>query len=104
MMLTGKRLPAAEALRLGLINAVVAPDRLMAEARALAERIVAAAPLSVMAIKAVLARTQGMSVEDGYRAMRGGGIAAYERMKHSADYLEGAKAFAEKRKPVWSGR
>jgi crotonobetainyl-CoA hydratase len=104
MMLTGKRLPAAEALRLGLINAVVAPGQLMAEARALAERIVAAAPLSVMAIKAVLARTQGMSVEDGYRAMRGGGIAAYERMKDSADYLEGARAFAEKRKPVWSGR
>jgi crotonobetainyl-CoA hydratase len=104
MMLTGKRLPAAEALRLGLINAVAAPGQLMVEARALAERIAAAAPLSVMAIKAVLARTQGMSVEDGYRAMRGGGIAAYERMKHSADYLEGAKAFAEKRKPVWSGR
>ena len=103
MMLTGKHLSAADALRFGLINAIAAPGRLMAEARALAERIVASAPLSVMAIKAVLARTQGLSVEDGYRALRSG-IAVYERMKHSADYFEGAKAFAEKRKPVWSGR
>ena len=103
MMFTGKRLSAADGLRFGLINQVVPRARLMDEARALAARVVASAPLSIMAIKAVIARTQGMSVEDGYRAMRSG-IPAYERMKNSADYFEGAKAFAEKRAPVWSGR
>ena len=36
--------------------------------------------------------------------MRSGAIAAYERMKTSQDYLEGARAFAEKRAPVWRGR
>ncbi len=103
MMLTGKRLSAAEGLRLGLINQIAPRARLMEEARALAARVVAAAPLSVMAIKAVMARTQGLPVEEAYRVMRSG-IAAYERMRNSPDYFEGAKAFAEKRAPVWSGR
>ena len=103
MMLTGKRLPAAEALRFGLVNSVVPRSQLMDEARALGQRIAASAPLSVMAIKAVVARTQGLPVEEAYRVMRSG-IPTYERMKHSSDYFEGAKAFAEKRAPVWSGR
>lgn len=103
MMFTGKRLGAAEALRFGLVNNVVPRNQLMDEARKLANRIVASAPLSVMAIKAVVARTQGLSVEDAYRAMRSG-IPVYERMKDSSDYFEGAKAFAEKRTPIWSGR
>ena len=103
MMLTGKRLSATEALRFGLVNSVVPRSQLMDEARLLGQRIAASAPLSVMAIKAVVARTQGLSVEEGYRAMRSG-IPTYERMRNSSDYFEGAKAFAEKRAPVWSGR
>lgn len=104
MMLTGKRLSAGEALRFGLINQIAARGDLMEQARALAGRIVAAAPLSTVAIKAVVAATQGLSIQDGYRAMRSGTIASYERMKKSDDYFEGARAFAEKRPPVWSGR
>lgn len=104
MMLTGKRLSAGEALRFGLINQIAAPGELMMQARALADRIVAAAPLSTIAIKAVVAATQGLSIPDGYRAMRSGAIPAYERVKKSDDYFEGARAFAEKRPPVWSGR
>lgn len=103
MMLTGRRLGAADALRFGLVNSVVSRNQLMDEARKFASRIVASAPLSVMAIKAIIARTQGLSVEGAYRAMRSG-VPAYERMKDSSDYFEGAKAFAEKRTPVWSGR
>jgi crotonobetainyl-CoA hydratase len=104
MMLTGKRMAAAEALAFGLINQVAPRGQLMDQARNLAERTAAAAPLSTMAIKAVIAATQGLSVEEGYRAMRAGGIAAYQRMKTSDDYFEGARAFAEKRAPVWRGR
>jgi crotonobetainyl-CoA hydratase len=104
MMLTGKRLSAGEALRFGLINQITARGDLMEQARALAGRIIAAAPLSTVAIKAVVAATQGLSIQDGYRAMRSGTIASYERMKKSDDYFEGARAFAEKRPPVWSGR
>ncbi len=104
MMLTGKRLSAHEALRFGLINQIAPRGELMAAARALGGRVAAAAPLSTVAIKAVIAATQGLSVQDGYRLMHSGKIPAYERMKNSDDYFEGARAFAEKRAPVWSGR
>jgi crotonobetainyl-CoA hydratase len=104
MMLTGKRLSAVDALRFGLVNQIAPRDRLMSEARAMASRIVAAAPLSVMAIKAVVARTYGLPVEEGHKLMRSAAIEVYERMKKSPDYFEGAKAFSEKRAPVWSGR
>ena len=102
-MLTGRRLSAGEALRFGLINQVAPVGELLAQARAMADRIVAAAPLSTLAIKAVVGATQGLSVPDGYRLMRSGAIAAYDRMKTSQDYFEGARAFAEKRAPVWRG-
>jgi crotonobetainyl-CoA hydratase len=104
LMLTGRRLPAAEALSLGLVNAVVPAAELGAAARALAERVLAAAPLSTRAIKAVTAATETLSVEEGYRLMRSGRIAAYEQLRRSSDYFEGARAFAEKRAPVWRGR
>jgi crotonobetainyl-CoA hydratase len=103
MMLTGKRLSAQEALGFGLINAVVSPGDLLPAARRLAERVLASAPLASVAIKAVVAATEGLSVAQGYALMGSGQIAAYERLRRSEDYLEGARAFAERRPPVWRG-
>jgi crotonobetainyl-CoA hydratase len=104
MMLTGKRLTAPEARQFGLVNDVVAAGELMPAARALADRVLASAPLSTRAIKAVMGATETLSVEEGYRAMRSGAIPAYERLRRSDDYFEGARAFSEKRPPVWRGR
>ena len=104
MMLTGRRLTAREAMALGLVNQVVPADGLKAAARALAARVLVSAPLSAQAIKAVMRATEALSVEDGYRLMQNGGIPAYERLRRSQDYFEGARAFAEKRTPVWRGR
>jgi crotonobetainyl-CoA hydratase len=104
MMLTGKRLSAADALRFGLVNEVAPGPQLMPAARRLAERVLAAAPLAAAAIKATVAATEALTVEEGFALMRSGGIGAYERLRRSDDYFEGARAFAEKRAPVWRGR
>jgi crotonobetainyl-CoA hydratase len=104
LMLTGRRMPAAEALAHGLINRVVPGAELLGAARALADQVLAAAPLSAAAIKAVVAETGHLSVEAAYAAMRAGTIPEYERVLASDDAKEGPRAFAEKRKPVWQGK
>ena len=104
MLLTGRRMDAAEALRWGLVNAVVPGAQLMASARALAEKVAAAAPLAVAALKEVVAATEHLSVEDAFAALKSGRLDAYAKMRASEDFLEGPRAFAEKRPPVWRGR
>jgi crotonobetainyl-CoA hydratase len=104
MMLTGRPVEAEEAERWGLVNRVVAPGELMDEARSLAEQIVAAAPLAVEAVKAIVAATEELSVEDGYAALRSGAVPAYQRSNESEDAKEGPRAFAEGRDPDWRGR
>ena len=104
LLLTGRRFSAAEAKAWGLANAVVPMADLMATARALAERIVAAAPLSVAAVKAILAATDGMGVREAYEHVAAGKVPAHRAMQLSQDALEGATAFVERRAPVWKGR
>ena len=103
MMLAGKRLSAREALAFGLVNDMVSPGDLLPAARRLAARVLTSAPLASAAIKAVVAATESMTVEQGYAAMGSGRIVAYEKLRQSDDYLEGARAFAEKRAPIWRG-
>ena len=103
-LLTGRRFGAAEAARWGLVNRVVPGTQLMAAARELAAAICAAAPLAVAAVLEILRETEGLSVRDGYRVLAGGGLPAYRAMLDSEDAREGARAFSERRKPVWGGR
>jgi len=103
MLLTGREMDAAEAHERGLVNRVVAPGELMAEARSLAERIASAAPLAVRAVKAIVAATEGIPVRDGYELLRQGGVPAYDRSNSSQDATEGPRAFAEGREPEWKG-
>jgi len=103
-LLTGRRLTAAEAARWGLVNRVVPAAALMPAARELAGAICASAPLAVAAVLEILRETEGTGVRDGYSVLRGGALPAYRAMLDSQDAREGARAFAERRKPRWQGR
>jgi len=101
MILTGRRVPAREALDLGIVNEVVPPDDLAAAADRWAAQILECAPLSVRGSKqAVMQGLEQPSLEAAL-AHRYEGLAA---MVRSEDFVEGPRAFAEKRPPQWKGR
>jgi len=104
LLLTGREMDADEAARWGVVNRVTEPDGLVDATRVLAARIAAAAPLATRAVKAIVAATEGRSVEDGYRALNDGSIPAYDRALASEDAREGPRAFAGGRDPEWTGR
>jgi enoyl-CoA hydratase len=99
MVLTGERVPAADLHRAGLISNVVPAGQALAAARELAGRVAANAPLAVAASKRVIAESPGWPA--GEESARQGEIIG--AVFASADAMEGAVAFAEKRAPVWRG-
>ena len=101
LVLTGRRIKADEARALGLINEVVPAAELRARARAMAEMIIAGAPLAIEASKQVM--LQSLALPDLATALTITYPAA-ARMLASEDAKEGQRAFVEKRKPQWQGR
>jgi enoyl-CoA hydratase/carnithine racemase len=99
MILTGRRLAAAEALAIGLVNRVVPAGELMAATMEMAALILEAGPLAVQQAKRVI--HQGS--ETGLRAGLLLETAAYETIIPTRDRLEGLAAFRERRKPVYNG-
>ena len=100
MLLTGKRIPAAEALRMGLVNEVVPRADLNAAVTRWVDDILACAPLSVRAIKQVVRRTAQLSAAEARSQL----LPALAKALQSEDSQEGVRAFIEKRKPVWRGK
>jgi crotonobetainyl-CoA hydratase len=104
MLLTGRWLDTAEAARWGLINHVYPAGELMAEARKLADLLAAGPPLVQAAIKEVVREAEDMKFQDAMNRITKSQFATVERLYRSEDQKEGARAFAEKRDPVWKGK
>jgi crotonobetainyl-CoA hydratase len=104
VLLTGERLRAEKAHRLGLVNRVVASSELMNEARRVARQICQAAPLAVEAILEMIRTTSQMEVDEALTHIRSGQVGSYRKALDSSDALEGPRAFSEKRSPRWTGR
>ncbi len=100
MLLTGRRVGAQEGLELGFVNEVVPHDDLMKAARRWADQILECAPLSVRASKEAAMKGLEVGLEEAMAAR-------YDQligMLKGEDFVEGPRAFAEKRKPDWKGR
>jgi methylglutaconyl-CoA hydratase len=100
LILTGRVFPAAEALRLGLINEVVAADALLGRARELAGTLLANSPASLRASKKLLVDSEAPAIDREISLA----IEANAAVRSTPDFQEGVSAFFEKRKPRWSGQ
>jgi E-phenylitaconyl-CoA hydratase len=100
MMLTGDRIDASEAYRMGLVSKVVPFRDLMSAAQEIAAKIAGNAPLSVRAVKHLVKRGMDMPLSHAVDLERH----AFGVLFNTEDRIEGRKAFAEKRKPDYKGR
>jgi E-phenylitaconyl-CoA hydratase len=100
LLLTGERVDAERARELGLVGRVVPHDELMPEARALADRLLAAAPLAARATKEVAMRARSLSMLEAIRF----GETMRKVAADTDDAREGMRAAAERRPPRWTGR
>lgn len=100
LILTGERISAAEAYRLGIVNRVVPREELVPTALAVAERIARSAPLAVRAAKQAVYRGLHLPLDEALRLEQ----LLAEPVRQSEDAEEGPRAFLEKRTPVFKGR
>ena len=100
MQLTGEPIDAQEALRIGLVSEVVPREGLMEAAERYGRTILRNAPLGVRSAKESMLRSLGRTLEDALRLEN----ILFSTLARTEDYVEGPRAFAEKREPRWKGR
>ena len=104
MLFTGRWIDAEEAARWGMINQIHAGADLMTKAREMADLLASGPPLVYAAIKEVVREAEDMKFQDAMNKITKSQFETVETLYRSEDQLEGAKAFAEKRDPVWQGK
>ena len=104
LLLTGRWFDADEARHWGIVKEICAPDQLLAKAWDLARLLEQGPPLVYAAIKEVVREAEDMKFQDAMSRIGKRQFLTVDRLYSSEDQLEGARAFAEKRDPVWRGK
>ncbi len=104
LLLTGRWFDAEEAFRWGLIKEICKPEELLAKAWELARLLEAGPPLVFAAIKEVVREAESLNFQDALNRITKRQFKTVDVLYGSDDNLEGARAFTEKREPVWKGR
>lgn len=104
MLYTGRWMEVEEAHRWGLVNAVLPHEQLMTHVHEIAKLLADGPPLVFEAIKEVARETETASFRDAIARVVRRDLPTVAKLYSSEDQLEGARAFAEKREPVWKGR
>lgn len=104
MLFTGRWIDAQEAKTWGIVNEVLAADQLEARVNEVAQQLASGPPLVFAAIKEVVREAEAMKFQDAMNLITSRQFATVDTLYGSEDNLEGAKAFAEGRDPVWQGK
>ena len=104
LLLTGRWFDAEEAHRWGVVNEILPADQLMDRAWELARLLASGPPLVYAAIKEVVRDAEDRKFQDAMNRITKRQLRTVDVLYSSEDQLEGARAFAEKREPVWKGK